>query len=360
MTVDIRQGDVRERLAEMPDNSVHCVVTSPPYWGLRDYGVGGQLGLERTLGEHLEAMVEVFRELRRVLRPDGTCWLNYGDCYATKPNGRSAAATKAAGKDDRTFRDKPFSTIGPVYVDDPRDEDRRGSHSTLQGAAPVHTPGRIVAGGDLKPGDMCMIPERLVLALQVDGWWVRSRIVWGKTNTKPDSSGRFRPSYNHEMIWMLAKSQRCYYDAVAVRQPTAASTRQRLAQDVESQTGSFRQPGKTNGPLKAVGETDTRLLRAYEPAPAEVWRMPTASFRDAHFATFPPELVERCLLAGCPPDGVILDPFFGAGTTGLVAQKHGRNCIGIELNPEYIAIARKRLGLPALSDVSSNTGGVFD
>ena len=353
MTVTILQGDVRERLRDLPDGSVHCVVTSPPYWGLRDYGVEGQIGLERCLGEHIALLVDIFREVRRVLAADGTFWLNYGDCYATQPNGRSAAATKAAGKDDRTFRDKPFSTIGPIYDAEAKARGRASGKESRYRGEGVVADGRIVAGGALKAGDMCMIPERLVIALQEDGWCVRSRIIWGKSNTKPDSSGRFRPSYNHEMIWLLAKGLGHFYDAKAVRQPTAESTRARLSQDIEAQTGSFRQPGKTNGAFKAVGDKETRLLRAYEPAPAEVWHMKTASFRDAHFATFPPELVERCLKAGCPDGGVVLDPFFGAGTTGLVAQQFGRNCIGIELNPEYVEIAKRRLGLSPASETEA-------
>lgn len=343
MKIDILQGDSLAVLRTLPTESVHCCVTSPPYWGLRDYGVAGQSGLEPTLGEHLAWLVEVFGEVRRILTATGTFWLNYGDCYATQPNGRSAAATKAAGKDDRTFRDKPFSTIGPIYEADVKARGRASNKESKYRGEGVAANGRIIAGGTLKAGDMCMIPERLVIALQEDGWCVRSRIIWGKSNTKPDSSGRYRPSYNHEMIWLLAKGLGHYYNTKAVRQPTAESTRARLAQDVEGQTGSFRQPGKTNGAFKAVGDPDTRLLRAYEDAPAEVWRMKTASFQEAHFATFPPELVERCLMAGCPWGGIVLDPFFGAGTTGLVAQELGRNCIGIELNPEYVGIARRRL-----------------
>lgn len=340
MTVRILKGDCREILRGLPDESVHCVVTSPPYWGLRDYGVDGQLGLETSLGEHLGILVGLFGEVRRILRKDGTVWLNYGDCYATKPNGRSAAATKAAGKDDRTFRDKPFSTIGPIIQQRPGDAKR--SSGGKEGYRPGNE-NRVVAGGYLKAGDMCMVPERLAIALQEDGWFVRSRIVWGKANTKPDSSGRFRPSYNHEMIWMLSKRARCYYNAAAVRMPTAESTKARLAQNVEEQTGSFRQPGKTNGAFKAVGEPEDRLLRAYEPAPAEVWEMPTASFSEGHFATFPPELVERCLKAGCPEGGTVLDPFGGAGTTGMVADRMGRDAILIELNPEYADMAERRI-----------------
>ena len=172
MTVRIQIGDVFDRLAEMEGESVDCVVTSPPYWGLRDYCVEGQLGMERTLGEHIEVMVKVFREVKRVLKPSGTLWLNYGDCYATSPNGRTAAEYKELGDDDRTFRDKPFSTVQ----------------------------------GSLKPKDLCMVPNRLAIALQDDGWWVRSEIIWGKTNPMPDSSGAYRPSTAHEKVFLLAKS----------------------------------------------------------------------------------------------------------------------------------------------------------
>lgn len=375
-------GDVRARLRELPAGSIHAAITSPPYWGLRDYGVEGQLGLEPTLGEHLAVMVDVFAEVRRVMRPEGTVWINYGDCYATTPNGRSAADTKAAGADDRTYRDKPFSTA---------------------------------KGSGLRSGNMCMVPERLAIALQEDGWMVRSRIIWGKMNTKPDSSGRFRPSYNHEMIWMLSQQSNCFYDAVAVRQPTATTTKVRLKQNVANQDGSLRQPGRGGRPFKAVGDVDDRLLRAYEPAPAEVWEIPTARFDGAHTATFPPELAARCILAGTSAAGccascgapvvrvtesafvpqgdvseakgvrggdgqkpldpssrlmgtrrgttevttlgweptcncaagivpcTVLDPFGGAGTTGLVAARLNRAAILIELNPEYAAQAEARI-----------------
>ncbi len=193
--LSILLGDVRERLAAMEPDSVDCVVTSPPYWGLRDYGVDGQIGLERTLGEHLEVMLDVFRLVRRVLKPRGTLWLNYGDCYATSPNGRSAADTKAAGKDDRTFRDKPFSTIGGV----------------------------------LKPKDLCMLPNRLAIALQEDGWWVRSEIVWGKPNPMPDSSGKYRPSTAHEKIFLLTKTGSGFYDFEAVKQAVTGNAHSRVS-----------------------------------------------------------------------------------------------------------------------------------
>lgn len=395
--VRILIGDVRERLRELPDESVHCVVTSPPYWGLRDYGtatwVGGQadcdhrsptmregrnedrarlagsaatnhdqlinmakagvcgkcgarrvdlqLGLEPTVADHIEAMVGVFREVRRVLRKDGTLWLNYGDCYATSPNGRSAAETKAAGNDDRTFRDKPFSTIGGV----------------------------------LKAKDLCMIPNRLAIALQEDGWWVRSEIIWHKPNPMPESI-KDRPATSHEKVWLLAKSERYFYDADAVREPMAAASISRLSQDVENQAGSDRANGgrKTNGRMKAVAKGNAKTFRggvytgnrqfdndapmdrdSHGNAPnvsgdrnlRNVWTIPTAAFSEAHFATFPPDLAERCIKAGCPVGGMVLDPFGGAGTTGLVADRLGRDAILIELNPEYAAIAERRIARDA-------------
>lgn len=357
--VRIMVGDVFAQLALLEDASVDCVVTSPPYWGLRDYGVDGQIGLEPTLQDHLDVMVKVARELRRVLKPEGTLWLNYGDCYATTPNGRSAADTKAAGNDDRTFRDKPISTIG----------------------------------GKFKPKDLMMIPNRLAIALHDDGWWVRAENVWGKNNPMPDSSGKYRPSSAHEKVFMLAKSARCHYDELAVAQPCSEATHARVAQNVAAQAGSMRANGggKTNGPMKAVvrgrsthgrqtlgdalpaaerralgvtpktadapqgtranpsmsasivGAVETRYLRSYEPAPLHVWEIATAAFSEAHFATFPPELAERCILAGCPQGGLVLDPFGGAGTVGLVAAALKRRAILIELNPDYAAIASRRL-----------------
>ncbi|WP_018390891.1 site-specific DNA-methyltransferase [Ancylobacter sp. FA202] len=358
--VSILLGDVRARLAAMEPDSVDCVVTSPPYWGLRDYGVDGQIGLERTLGEHIEVMLDVFRLVRRVLKPTGTLWLNYGDCYATTPNGRSAADCKAAGGDDRTFRDKPFSTIG----------------------------------GLLKPKDLCMVPNRLAIALQEDGWWVRSEIIWAKPNPMPESI-RDRPATAHEKVFLLSKSERYFYDAEAVRQGRSSTEdangfrggsyvggepgrradtgNKRVWKTPDGwDTGSGghgsrhrqgRQKGESvaeklraadiAGPRHAGGINHTgieatprgegRNLRNYEPAPLGVWPVATRPFSDAHFATFPPELAERCILAGCPKGGLVLDPFGGAGTTGLVAARHGRLAVLIELNPEYADIARRRI-----------------
>lgn len=339
MKTRIFVGDCFAWLKSMESDSVDCVVTSPPYWGLRDYGVAGQIGMEPTLGEHLGVMVSVFAQIHRVLKPSGTLWMNYGDCYATTPNGRSAADAKAAGNDDRTFRDKPFSTIGGV----------------------------------LKPKDLCMIPNRLAIALQEWGWWVRSEIIWAKPNPMPESI-KDRPATAHEKIFLLTKSPKYFYNAEVVRRPMAASSDARLAQDVESQAGSLRANGGTREerPMRAVkakgnaktfrggnyangklGERDshgnepnesgTRNLRNYEPAPVEVWEIATAAFSEAHFATFPPELARRCILAGCPTGGLVLDPFGGSGTVAMVADRLGCNADIIELNPEYVAIAENRI-----------------
>ncbi|NTG85843.1 site-specific DNA-methyltransferase [Agrobacterium rhizogenes] len=358
MATRLMIGDVREQLALLDADSVDCVVTSPPYWGLRDYGVAGQIGLEPTLAEHIAVMVQVFDLVKRVLKPTGTLWVNYGDCYATSPNGRSAAATKAAGNDDRTFRDKPFSTIQGV----------------------------------LKPKDLCMVPNRLAIALQEAGWWVRSEIIWGKTNPMPDSV-KDRPGTAHEKIFLLTKSARYWYDSDAVRfglRPKTLTTYGTVRTEIEddgsgkvkksnmsksmpvrkprgrdtygrhtlgdalpdgegrkiraSDLASPRHAGHINHTgIEKTPRGEGRNLRNYEPAPVDVWPIATKPFSEAHFATFPPELAERCILAGCPEGGYVLDPFGGAGTTALVAERHGRNAILIELNPEYADITRRRL-----------------
>ncbi|MBO6759300.1 MAG: site-specific DNA-methyltransferase [Roseibium sp.] len=398
--VSLYLGDVLAVLKTLPEDSVDCVVTSPPYWGLRDYGVDGQIGLEPTLAEHLAVMVAVFEEVRRVLKPDGTLWLNYGDCYASSPNGRSAADTKEKGADDRTFRDKPFSTVGPIYDPAAENGDRRGSGDCLQkrNEGSNHT-GRVVAGGYLKPKDLCMIPNRLAIALQDAGWWVRSEIIWGKPNPMPESI-KDRPATAHEKIWLLTKSARYFYDADVVRQAaTKTGTPGHLASGKNSrekvrrtpnapdkfpsgwasESGSHKPRDHNKGTRKqddiassaaSAGASSGRRmaglnerwvekaphkrepgrnLRNYEPPPMlepaapDVWRFATAAYPDAHFATFPPELAVRCITAGCPKDGLVLDPFGGAGTTALAALMTGRRAALIELNPDYAAIAKNRL-----------------
>lgn len=393
--VTLLEGDVFAGLAAIAAGSVDCVVTSPPYWGLRDYGVDGQIGLERTLGEHLDVMVRVFREVRRVMKPQATLWLNYGDCYATSPNGRSAADTKAAGNDDSTFRDKPFSTVGAIY-EPSFTKNPRGNFACADRQVRNEHSGRVVAqritagekradvdvggwgasdnslrwrgGGYLKPKDLCMIPNRLAIALQEDGWWVRSEIIWGKTNPMPDSSGRYRPSAAHEKIFMLAKSAKCFYDseAVAINRKTACDSKKpdgwntapgahgsfhpngrEKGERVDKQRGHSRRHQGFSDRWDAMSREEQqengRFLRNYEPAELSVWPIAPHPFREAHFATFPPELAARCIKAGCPDGGMVLDPFGGSGTTAMVAAHLGRRATLIELNSDYARLARARI-----------------
>ncbi|GLQ09213.1 methyltransferase [Devosia yakushimensis] len=332
----IHIGDVIARLRDLPDGFFDCVVTSPPYWGVRDYEVIGQMGMERTLAEHIEVMVAVFEEIRRVLKPAGTVWLNYGDSFAGTPNGRSAAATRALGNDDRTFRDKPFSTVGTGPL----------------GADFMDRPFRDVVNA-IKAKDLCMVPNILALALRAAGWWVRQENVWGKSNPMPDSAGKYRPSTAHEKIWMLAKSKQYLYDHAAVAMPASGTAHARTALVPAKDT----RPGVTpkSAPEKSLVRAkesfhasttkipDTRYLRNFEPAPISAWQFNSVGFTEAHFATFPPELAERCINAGCPANGLVLDPFGGSGTTALVALRMGRRAHLIELKPEYADMARKRL-----------------
>lgn len=357
----IRIGDALEQLRLLPDDFASVVITSPPYWGLRDYGVDGQIGLEPTLDDHMTMMVAVFDEVRRVLKPDGILWANYGDCYATTPNGRSAAKQNALGTDDRMFSDKPMSTIQGV----------------------------------LKAKDLCMLPNRFAIALQEAGWYVRSEIIWAKPNPMPESV-RDRPATSHEKIFMLTKQPRYAYDTHAVRQGrvgnedannfrggsyTGGRPGGRTAKGNKKVPsgwdpgkgahGSFHKNGRAGGSIdekqrghgrrhagfndrwdhmpKSEQQANGRNLRNWEPAPMDVWVMATRPFSQAHFATFPPELVERCLdasglqTAADNPDAMILDPFGGAGTTGLVASQRGFKSTLIELNPDYAAIAEDRI-----------------
>ena len=346
MSVRVIQGDVRERLRDLPDESVHCVVTSPPYFGLRDYGVAGQIGLEATPHEFVAALVGVFREARRVLRADGTLWLNLGDSYAAQPGQR-----------------KPTDKVGP------KQESNAGSNTA---------PSRHVEG--LKAKDLIGIPWRVAFALQADGWFLRQDIIWSKPNPMPESVTD-RCTKAHEYLFLLSKSARYHYDQQAILEPVEAGTIECLSQPtLDQQRGSDRVPGKTNGPMKAVSrsgnkerkpasargvpvDTDGKSAGAVAGSVSwegsqrnkrSVWTVATQPFSEAHFATFPPALIEPCILAGCPKGGTVLDPFGGAGTTGLVADRLQRSAILIELNPEYAAMARRRIygDAPLLTEVA--------
>ena len=300
MSVRILVGDVRDKLADLEDESVHCVVTSPPYWGLRDYGVVGQIGLEPDFRDYIATMVDVFREVRRVLRRDGTLWLNLGDTYATRPYG-----------DRHTF--------------DPKYNGRVRASGYPNRSGPQN---------GVKHKDLLGMPWRVAFALQEDGWWLRQDIIWSKPNPMPESVTD-RCTKAHEYLFLLSKSAKYYYDAKAI-----------LENCSENSHGSPNvNPGKKNvvredgGSLGRWTETDKKNGRNKR----SIWAVATQPFAGAHFAAFPPALVEPCILAGCPVGGTVLDPFGGAGTTGLVADRLGRNVILIELNPEYAEMARRRI-----------------
>jgi len=281
---------------------MHCVVTSPPYWGLRDYGVSGAIGLEATLEEWVAELVGVFREVRRVLRDDGTCWVNVGDSYA---DGNQGGEWKPEHK----------GVSG-------------GGLSSWQNRKQRANGIRIAA----KPKDLMLMPARLALALQADGWWLRSDIIWHKPNPMPESVTD-RPTSSYEHVFLLSKSARYFYDADAVR---------------EEVTGNAHPQGHGNG-IKfntSFGLAIHNATAADMPTSRNmrnVWTIPTAPFPEAHFATYPPALVERCIKAGCPRGGTVLDPFAGAGTTLLVADRLQRDAIGIELNASYNDMASQRV-----------------
>jgi DNA modification methylase len=295
-------GDCREVMAQMEPESVHCVVTSPPFWGLRDYGVEGQLGLEPTPEEYVANMVAVFREVRRVLRSDGTVWLNLGDSYA------------AGGGSGAQRLDELGVRLGTG-----------GGHKHSS-----HPSGRAPSAG-LAQKQLVGIPWRVAFALQADGWYLRSDIIWSKPNPMPESVTD-RPTKAHEYLFLLSKSPRYYYDADAVREPVTESSLERVRYSFDA-----ARDRRANGSV-TTGDT----LRADQLAPAagrnlrSVWTIATQPYPGAHFATFPPKLVEPCIKAGSPVNGVILDPFAGSGTTGMVAQSLSRRAVLIDLSADYL------------------------
>jgi len=260
----IFEGDALHTLQQLPSESVQCVVTSPPYWGLRDYNIQGQIGLEPTLSQFLNHLIAVFNEVKRVLKKDGTLWLNIGDGYTSGNRGYRAKDKKNPA---RAMSQRPDTPEG------------------------------------LKPKDLVGIPWKLAFSLQGDGWYLRSDIVWSKPNAMPESV-KDRPTKSHEYMFLLSKSERYYYNYTAVKEVG------------------------TNGKL--------RNRRS-------VWDVNTQAFAGAHFATFPPQLIEPCVLASTKPGDYVLDPFFGSGTVGEVSLLHQRRYVGIELQPEYVSIASKRL-----------------
>jgi DNA modification methylase len=367
VTVRILIGDCRERLQSLEAESINCVVTSPPYFGLRSYlpddhaDKALEVGLEETPAQFVSALQRLFREVHRVLRPDGTVWLNLGDSYAG-----------SWGAQSRDHAGKHAPNVSALSANQVRAA-RRKSGGT----------GRIPPGTDLKPKDLVGIPWEVALALRADGWWLRSAIIWAKPNGMPGSQ-EDRCTSSYEMVFMLTKSEAYWSDFDAIRTPPREATLVRAAQDIQSQAGSHRAHGGTRptkgalGSLSgsphgrhALGEAvpsregrtdkqrghsrkhagfndrwDAMERREQQAQPAmmrDVWFVAPASFGDAHFAVMPNEIARRCILSGCPLGGVVLDPFGGTGTTGLIAERHGRDAVLIELNPEYAAMADRRI-----------------
>lgn len=357
----ILQGDCREVLPTLAAESVQCCVTSPPYWGLRDYGtaewIGGeteckheskaarrasrpasglsggtatvdagtilgrichcgavredsQIGLESTPAEYVSALVSVFRDVRRVLRPDGTIWLNLGDSYATGA-GKVGEAPGGGAQGDR-FKESYF-----------------GKNVNAPAGRGFTQPNRMPIPG-LKPKDLVGIPWRVAFALQADGWFLRSDIIWHKPNPMPESVSD-RPTKSHEYVFLLSKSERYFYDAEAIAEPSVS---EHPSGNGYARPQSLSRGGR--GQDKVWQPVETRNARS-------VWTIHTKPFSEAHFATFPVELARRCILAGSKPGDTVLDPFNGAGTTGLVAQEYHRDYLGIELKPEYVTISDRRL-----------------
>lgn len=311
--VQVLYGDALEQLRTLPDQSIHCCITSPPYYALRDYGVAGQIGLESTPEEYIERLVRIFHEVKRVMRDDGTLWLNIADSYS----GSGKGAWKNKERQKETYKVEPGSPQTRVR--------------TTQ--------------GNIKKKDMIGIPWMLAFALRTDGWYLRQDIIWYKPNCMPESV-KDRCTKSHELIFLLTKSSQYYFDYQSIQEP--AYTTDRTAP--RGSQGSFT---KHSGRRKQDLVPDKRYIgfnsRYFSTPPSmmrrkrDVWAVSTVGYNGAHFATFPPKLVEPCLLAGCPVGGTVLDPFLGSGTTAEVAQQLNRNCIGIELNRNYKVLIDTRL-----------------
>ena len=295
MSYQLIHGDCLNILKTLSDKSINCCVTSPPYYGLRDYGVDGQIGMEHTPDEYVNKLVEIFREVRRVLRDDGTLWMNLGDSYCANATG-----SQGDGK----------STIAGGL----KNQIEAGKRPNKK-------------GDGLKHKDLIGIPWMVAFALRADGWYLRSDIIWSKPNPMPESV-QDRPTKAHEYIFLLSKSQSYYYDNEAIAEAAIY-----VGDDRGSRTDN-RRGTMCNSMSGITGSTRNKRT---------VWTVTTKPYAEAHFATYPPDLIQPCVIAGCPEGGAVLDPFNGSGTTGQVALQNGRKYIGIELNPEYIELTKRRL-----------------
>jgi site-specific DNA-methyltransferase (adenine-specific) len=317
VTWTIHQGDALEVLRTLPDRSVNCCVTSPPYWRLRDYGVAGQIGDEPTIEEYLGKLVAVFREVRRVLHADGVLWLNMGDGYVSDAWGGGGITEDGCWSDGR---------------------------KSATFAARMAARKKIRKPTGLKRKDMIGLPWRLAFAMQQDGWYLRSDTIWAKTNPHPEAV-KDRPTKAHEYIFLLSKRRRYYYDAEAIKDPVTENAHPRgngvnpkAKRDAERAFNRRRKMSRQNPSFSSAvtGLVETRNART-------VWTFATQGRDDDHYATFPDELPRRCILAGCPPGGTVLDPFVGRGTTVIVALRNQRHGIGIDLSPEYCEMARENI-----------------
>ena len=312
MTVELNKiycGDAVEVLRSLPTESVNCIVTSPPYYALRDYGVTGQIGLEQSPEEYVDKLMEVFAECHRVLRSDGTLWLNIGDSYA--------GSNKGKGKKVRTGVQPDASNIGDIITT-----------FNIKG---------------YKNKDIIGIPWLLAFALRDSGWYLRQDIIWHKPNQMPESV-EDRCTKAHEYIFLLSKSPKYYFDYRAIMEPANYDGRKKMVREGSKRLSLGERACLGVQTICKGGErwklTDGKYMRRKR----DVWTVPTRPLKEAHFAAYPPDLIKPCVLAGCPVGGVVLDPSMGAGTTALVAQELGRHYIGIELNSEYVGIAERRLG----------------
>jgi DNA modification methylase len=360
-------GDCRETLKTFEPSSVQCVITSPPYWGLRDYDNPLQIGLESTPDAYVATMVEVFRELWRVLRDDGVVWLNIGDSYITKPHGNAGRGSSRPATNGRGEPQAPGAVVPivPKRLEHEADRHRlyRFRSATLPRQGPPraprtageasstltnperqerviqhHRPNDSVPEG-LKHKDRVMIPARVALALQADGWWLRDEVIWHKPNPMPESM-KDRTTKAHETVYLLSKSEHYFYDRTAILEPAVSAA---AAPELEPTGKLF---DFETGALVEVTEEDKRNARS-------VWSIPTTPFKGAHFAVFPFEIAKRCMLAGSRIGDTVLDPFLGSGTVAQVAEDLGRRWLGCELNPAYLELIERRTaqrGLLSWSD----------
>ena len=299
--IKILQGNCIDKIKELDDNSIDCVVSSPPYFGLRDYGVDGQFGLEKTYHDYLANTVKIFKTFKPKLKDTATIWWNVGDSYSS---GKRTSTTNQSLRGDKNYG----VTRTPVQ-------------------------------NGIKEKDLLMIPNRVAIALQDAGWYIRSEIIWHKPNPMPESV-RDRPTSCHEKIWLITKNKKYYYDHEAIKEPIKDTTAIRLLQkNINNQKGSLRGNGgmKPNGNMKAVGDVNKGANKR------SVWTITTKPFKDAHFAVFPQQIPEMCIKAGTQEGDTVLDPFMGSGTTAYVAQRLGRKWIGVELNPKYAEIIKNKI-----------------